>query len=49
MTNYKSIAAHKVLEMMDEGISYEKALKKVLKADKALTKKELEKELNIYI
>ncbi len=34
---------------MDQDYSYQKALKKVLKEDKRLSKKRLEEELNIYI
>ena len=45
----KSKAASKVLQLMDKDISYEQALKKVLKADKRLSKKKLEKELDAYI
>lgn len=49
MQNYKSIAVHKVLELMDNGVSYEQALKQVLESDETLIKSEIEKELNIYI
>ena len=45
----KSNSTHKVLELMDKDFSYEKALKKVLKADKRLSKVKLEKELDFYI
>ncbi len=34
---------------MDNDFSYEKALKQVLKSDKRLSKKKLEKELDTYI
>lgn len=45
----KSKAASKVLKLMDKDFSYSEALKKVLKEDKRLSKKKLEKELNTYI
>ena len=45
----KSKACSKVLQYMDKDLSYEKALKKVLSEDKRLSKKILEKELNLYI
>jgi hypothetical protein len=45
----KSKAVSKVLQLMDKDYSYEKALKEVLKSDKRLSKKKLEKELNAYI
>jgi hypothetical protein len=38
-----------VLELMDNGVSYEQALKQVLESDETLIKSEIEKELNIYI
>ena len=49
MRNYKSFAAHKVLELMDNDVSYEQALKQVLQEDTTLVRSELEEELNIYI
>lgn len=45
----KSKAAKKVLQLMDSDYSYSEALKKVLKEDKRLSKKNLEKELEKYI
>jgi hypothetical protein len=45
----KSIAASKVLQLMDKDYSYQNALKEVLKNDKRLSKKKLEKELEIYV
>jgi hypothetical protein len=45
----KSKAASKVLQLMDKDYSYTEALKKVLKEDKRLSKKNLELELNKYI
>ena len=45
----KSKACSKVLKLMDKDYSYQKALKEVLKNDKRLSKKKLEKELNTYI
>lgn len=45
----KSKAASKVLQLMDKDYSYSEALKKVLKDDKRLSKKNLELELNKYI
>lgn len=45
----KSKAASKVLQLMDKDFSYQKALSTTLKADKRLSKKKLEKELNNYI
>ena len=45
----KSKAASKVLQLMDEDYSYQKALKTVLSSDKRLSKAKLEKELDIYI
>jgi hypothetical protein len=45
----KSKAAAKVLKLMDNDYSYQKALKKVLSEDKRLSKKNLEIELNKYI
>ncbi len=45
----KSNACSKVLKLMDKDYSYQKALKKVLKEDKRLSKKKLEEELNNYI
>jgi len=45
----KSKACSKVLKLMDKNYSYQKALKEVLKHDKRLSKKKLEKELNTYI
>ena len=45
----KSKAASKVLQLMDKDYSYQQALKKVLKEDKRLSKKKLEKELDTYI
>lgn len=45
----KSNACSKVLQLMDNDFSYQKALKTVLKADKRLSKEKLEKELDIYI
>lgn len=48
-TSKKSKAASKVLRLMDNDYSYNRALKEVLKADKRLSKKKLENELNHYI
>jgi fatty acid-binding protein DegV len=48
-TPAKSKAASKVLQLMDKDFSYQEALKTVLSSDKRLNKRELEKELNIYI
>jgi hypothetical protein len=45
----KSNGCKKVLQLMDNDISYQSALKKVLRDDKRLSKKKLEKELNEYI
>lgn len=45
----KSKAASKVLQLMDKDYSYSEALKKVLKEDKRLDRKKLEKELDKYI
>lgn len=45
----KSKSASKVLKMMDMDYSYSDSLKFVLKQDKRLNKKKLEKELNNYI
>jgi hypothetical protein len=45
----KSIAASKVLQLMDNDYPYQLALKEVLKSDKRLSKKKLEKELNNFI
>jgi len=45
----KSTAASKVLKLMDKDYSYQKALAKTLKEDKRLSKKNLEKELDLYI
>jgi hypothetical protein len=45
----KSAAAKKVLQLMDNDYSYQKALKKVLQDDKRISKKKLEEELNYYI
>jgi hypothetical protein len=45
----KSKSASKVLQLMDKDFSYEKALRKTLREDKRLSKKKLEKELDIYI
>lgn len=45
----KSIAARKVLQLMDEGHSYPSALTRVLRADKRLSRAKLGKELNYYI
>lgn len=45
----KSKACSTVLKMLDMDFGYEEALKIVLKKDKRLSKKKLEKELNIYI
>ena len=45
ITKVKSIESHKVLMLMDEGITYEQALKIVLEE----IKKELEKNLNYFI
>jgi uncharacterized protein YoaH (UPF0181 family) len=45
----KSKAASKVLQLMDKDYSYGEAVKKVLKEDKRLDKKKLEKELDKYI
>ena len=47
--NVKSKACSNFLNLMDKGYSYQKALKEVLKTDKRLSKKKLEKELNTYI
>ena len=45
----KSVACSKVLQLMDQDYSYQKALNQVLKSDKRLNKKKLETELNNYI
>lgn len=45
----KSNACKKVLQLMDKNYSYQNALKEVLKNDKRLSKKNLEKELSYYI
>jgi hypothetical protein len=47
----KSSSARKVLQLMDadEDANYKKALTKVLKADKRISKVKLEKELARYI
>lgn len=45
----KSKACSKVLQLLDEGYSYSKALKKVLSEDKRLSKEKLDKELDTYI
>ena len=45
----KSKAASKVLKLMDKNLSYQNAIKLVLKEDKRLSKKKLESELNKYI
>lgn len=45
----KSKAASKVLKLMDQDVSYQNALKKVLASDKRLSKSKLEQELNKYI
>ena len=45
----KSKATSKVLKLLDKDYSYSEALKTVLKSDKRLSKKKLEKELNTYI
>lgn len=44
----KSKACSKVLQLMDSDFSYQNALLTVLKADKRLNKKKLEKELDKY-
>lgn len=49
MTTKKSKAASKVLKLMDNDYSYSEALKEVLKSDKRINKKRLEKELDKYI
>ena len=45
----KSVACSKVLQLMGQDYSYQKALNQVLKSDKSLNKKKLETELNNYI
>lgn len=45
----KSKAASSVLKLMDEDLTYPEALRQVLKTNKKLSKKRLEKELNNYI
>ena len=45
----KSKAASKVLKLMDQDYSYEKALKTVLSGDKRLSRKKLKIELERYI
>ncbi len=45
----KSAACSKVLQLMDQDYSYQKALKEVLKSDKRLNKDKLEAELDNYI
>lgn len=45
----KSKQCAKVLRLMDKDFSYQKALKKVLSENPKTNKKQLEKELNIYI
>ena len=48
-TKKKSIAASKVLQLMDQDVSYQTALKIVLIEDRRLSKIRLEKELNNYV
>jgi len=45
----KSKQCAKVLQLMDQDFSYQKALKKVLSENPKTKKKDLEKELSIYI
>ncbi len=45
----KSVACSKVLQLMDEDYSYQKALREVLKKNKRLDKAKLEAELDNYI
>lgn len=45
----KSLACSKVLQLMDQDYSYQKALNLVLRNDKRLNKVKLENELNYYI
>jgi hypothetical protein len=45
----KSKAASEVLKLIDNDLSYTQALNKVLKSDKRISKKNLEKELEQYI
>ena len=45
----KSKACSKVLRLMDQDYGYEKALRKVLREDKRLSKKLLEEELDFYV
>lgn len=45
----KSRSASMVLQLLDQGWGYEKALKFVLRNNKRIKKKNLEKELDIYI
>jgi len=49
MKNIKSSACSKVLQLMDNDFEYQKALAKVLSANKELSKEVIEKELNLYI
>lgn len=49
MATKKSKSASKVLQLMDKDYSYQEALKTVLKEDKRISKKKLEKELSAYI
>jgi hypothetical protein len=45
----KSKAASEVLRLIDNDLSYTKALNKFLKSDKGISKKNLEKEFKQYI
>ena len=45
----KTKAASMVLKLMDMDFSYQDSLKLVLKKNKRLSKKRLEKELDLYI
>jgi len=45
----KSKACSKVLQLMDQDYSYQKALNKTLREDKRLSRKKLENELDHYI
>ena len=49
LTESKSVAASKVLQLMDKDYSYQKALSKVLADNPALDKTKLEQELDAYI
>jgi hypothetical protein len=49
MKSSKTPACKKVLQLMDQDLSYCEALKNVLLENKEVKKKDLETELNIFI